>query len=71
MCTHINYAFAKVDTESHRIKSIEWNDQGELTRRDKHTVSLVPTTVTYPSTRLISYFHRHGLSLVNLDNLAA
>lgn len=29
MCTHINYAFAAVDNVTHRIRPIEWNDEGE------------------------------------------
>lgn len=30
MCTHINYAFAAVDSITHTIKQTEWNDEGNI-----------------------------------------
>ena len=32
LCTHINYAFAKIDLSSHKVQPYEWNDDKMIAR---------------------------------------
>ncbi|XP_057308619.1 chitotriosidase-1-like [Hydractinia symbiolongicarpus] len=32
LCSHINYAFAKINLQTHKLEEYEWNDDGMITR---------------------------------------
>lgn len=32
LCTHVNYAFAKINLQTHKVENYEWNDDSMITR---------------------------------------